>query len=1357
MSLEMTALSRRFAALPAARQRVFLEKLRASGVGFDALPIVPRDPAAPVPMAYAQRALWLVWQRAPQSPAYNLSGRLALPLSCTPQQVQACLAQLVARHEVLCTTYPAGAEGQPLQHIDPGHRFGWAVREWTGSRADSERELAAAATGFGARPFDLEHGPVFRGELNVFADGAPELFLAVHHIAADGQSVALLVAELQALLAAPAGSAQPAAPALQYADYAVWQRQWLEAGELERQTAYWREQLRGAPQSTPLPLDRPRQKARDARGGQISFALPPDVSQRLKELARKHAASPYMVAIALLGLLVYRYCGERDVCIGSPSATRDRPELAALVGHFTNVLVLRMKVDPAAGFVALLSQVRERVLEAKSHQDLPLDMLVEALALERTPGVHPLFQIKSTQQAAGAAPADPAAAAHGIGVDEVHFDLSFDLVDAGGALSFVLAYAADIFDHATIERLADALRSLAAQVAADPARALAATQLAGDSSLRGERASWPADNVLSLFDQAAARRGGATALTFGDRAHSFDELARAAGHWAAELESRGIGAEQRVAVCMERTPEFVLAVLSVLKAGAAYVPIDPALPQQRIDELLADCGAALVLVSGGKPGQARLPCMQVGFDVPGGFLPHRARAVHPAQAAYLIYTSGSTGRPKGVVVHHGALANYVQGVLARLSLPEGESFAMVSTVAADLGHTSLFGALCSGGALHLVSSEAAFDPDAFADSMAKTRAGVLKIVPSHLKGLLNAQRAAAVLPSHALVLGGEATDAATLQAIRALRPDLRIFNHYGPTETSVGMLTHAAPAQADGTGNLPLGKPIANMDAWVLDGALQPVQPGMAGELYIGGAGVARGYLSRAGLCADRFVASPFGDGQRLYRAGDRVRQRSDGTLEFLGRSDDQVKIRGYRVEPGEVAGRIRQLDGVADAVVVAEQGVQESMVLRAYVVARPGTSPDVEQLRRALADSLPAWMVPERIVLLDALPLTANGKIDRKALPRPAQPEPARVFDAPQGPTEEALARIWSQVLGVDRIARGDNFFALGGDSILSLKLVARIRKQLPGGGQLSLPDVMQASSLGSLAERLRQKFEGSHDAVCLSASGNGVPLFCLPGLIVNTREFLPLAQALQGERVVYGFVSHVYTRKRWRGFDLQALAAEYASFILATATQGRCALLGWSSGGDLAFELARQLQGRIEIMFTGMLDVFETAPLRASAPLDAARHAQADEMLAQWLGRSEMAGHWKALFARMDDGELAWVAEQVLNPAQPLPLDGTGDEAAEYLLWTTLDKRVQAARYAYARSPLPLHVFLADSSLRREETLRNWADHAPVVSAEVLPQADHLDIVRHPALCASLKGLLREADAAHGAVQAGLAAQSA
>lgn len=1359
MSPELNALSRRFVALPADKQRIFLEKLRANGIDFDTLPMIPRDAGAPVPMAYAQRALWLAWQRAPHSPAYNLAGRLRIPDARGADSIRACVALLVQRHAVLCTTYPADADGQAPQRIDPQRGFGWAVREWSSAHRDSDAMLQAAARDFAAAPFDLEHGPVFRGELHVFADGVSELLLGVHHIAADGQSVELLMAELMALLAQPVAPVAPAAPAvaaLDYADYAVWQRQWLEAGELQRQIAYWREQLRDAPPSTALPLDRPREATRSARGDMVAFALVPDVSQRLKELGRQHAASPYMVTIALLGLLVWRYCGEHDICIGSPSTTRDRPELAGLVGHFTNVLVLRLKIDPSADFASLLRQVRERVLEAKSHQDLPLDMLIEALAVERTPGLQPLFQIKSTQQATGGAPAAAAPdaggmTADGIGVDEVHFDLSFDLIDTGSALSFELAYATDIFDRVTIDRLADAFRSLAAQVAGRPALTLNGTELAGESSLRGERKTWPFDTVLQMLAKAVAQRGDASALVCGDRVRSHAELDRASAHWAAELRRRGVGPESRVAVCMERSPEFVLALLSVLKAGGAYVPVDPALPPQRIADLLEDSGAAMVLVTAPLPWQPAVPQLDVHFDLPANAEPPRiATQVHPDQAAYVIYTSGSTGRPKGVAVSHGALANYAQGVLARFGLQAGERFAMVSTVGADLGHTSLFGALCSGGSLHLLTADEAFDPDAFAASMARHKTGVLKIVPSHLKGLLNAQRPEAVLPLHTLVLGGEVTDAATLQTIRTLRPDLRIFNHYGPTETTVGMLTHFAEAPTGAAlDNLPLGRPIPNMDAYVLDAQLQAVQPGMPGELYIGGPGVARGYLGRADLCAERFVASPFGDGERLYRAGDRVRQRSDGTLEFLGRNDDQVKIRGYRVEPGELAARLRQFAEVGDAVVVADAGAHDSAVLWAYVVPKArGAAFDVEGLRQALQGSLPAWLVPEKIVVLDALPLTANGKIDRRALPRPQEPDAAQqlqqAFDAPRGPVEEALAGIWRQVLGVERIARGDNFFALGGDSILSLKLVARIRKQLPGGGQLSLPDVMQAESLQSLAARLRQKFETSHDAVCLAATGAGTPLFCLPGLIVNTREFLPLAEALQADRPVYGFVSHVYTRKRWRGFAVQEMAAEYADFIAATATGGRCALLGWSSGGDLAFEVARRLQGRAEIVFTALVDVFETEPLVPSRELAPAQRAQADEALAAWLARSQMAEQWQALIARMDDGERSWVALQVLDAAQDFPVDGPGDEAAEYLMWATLDKRVQAQRYAYEPSALPVHVFQADSSLTAEGVLRRWQDHAQVVATEVLPQASHLDIIRHPQLCAALAKALRATDTA-------------
>ena len=1364
MSQELNALSRRFVALPADKQRLFVEKLRASGIGFETLPMIPRDTKAPVPMAYAQRALWLAWQRAPDSPAYNLAGRLTIPGARDAVDIHVCVDALVQRHAVLCTTYPADADGQAVQHIDPQRGFGWTVHPWHAAHRDSDKAMGAAAKAFAALPFDLEHGPVFRGELHVFADGVSELLLSVHHIAADGQSVALLMSELMALLAQPVApsasttsSTRPAAPELDYADYAVWQRQWLEAGELQRQIAYWREQLHDAPSNTSLPLDRPRGAVRGARGDLIAFALEPHISQRLKDAGRQNSASPYMVTIALLGLLIHRYGGDRDICIGSPSTTRDRAELAGLVGHFTNVLVLRVKPDPAAGFTSLLGQVRDRVLEAKSHQDLPLDMVVEALGVERVPGLQPLFQIKSTQQAMGGVPGQGnhggqgGITAGGIGVDEVHFDLSLDLLDTGGTLSFELAWATDIFDRATIDRLAAAFRSLAAQVAENPALALAETRLPGDSSLHGERAVWPFDSLLPMIAEAARRQGDLPALVCGDRAFSHIELDRASTHWATELRRRGIGPESRVAVCMARSPEFVLALLSVMKAGGAYVPVDPALPSQRISDLLEDSGAALVLVAEPLSWQPAVPQLVTGFDLPhaGGADPAVA-VIHPDQAAYVIYTSGSTGRPKGVVVSHRALANYAQGVLARFGLSAGDRFAMVSTVAADLGHTSLFGALCTGGSLHLLTADEAFDPDAFAASMTKHATGVLKIVPSHLKGLLNAQRPESVLPLHTLVLGGEATDAATLRTIRALRPDLRIFNHYGPTETTVGMLTHFAPPVlldvAEPT--LPLGRPVHNMHAYVFDHQLRSVQPGMAGELYIGGPGVARGYLGRAGLCAERFVASPFGSGERLYRAGDRVRLRSDGVLEFLGRRDEQVKIRGYRVEPGEVAARLRQFAEVGDAVVVAETGAHDSAVLRAYVVPKArGVALDPQQLRQALQNSLPAWLVPETIVVLDALPLTTNGKIDRRALPRMLELDvtrkPAEVsFDAPQGTVEEALARIWSQVLGVDRIARSDNFFALGGDSILSLKLVARIRKQLPGGAQLSLPDVMQANSLESLAALLRQKFEHAHDAVCLSAAGAGTPLFCLPGLIVNTREFLPLAQSLQEDRPVYGFVSHVYTRKRWRGFAVEALAAEYADFIAATATRGRCALLGWSSGGDLAFEVARRLQGRVEVVFTALVDVFETEPLAPSQALAPLQRAQAEEALAAWLARSEMAEHWQSLLARMNDRERAWVAQRMLDPAQSLPVDGAGDEAAEYLLWATIDKRVQAQRYAYPPSESRVHVFQADSSLAAQGTLRRWQDHAEVVATEVMPRAGHLDIIRHPGLCEALVKALRELD---------------
>lgn len=1337
MTIELAALSRRFAQLPAGKRAAFIERLRAEGLDFGALPLIAREPGTPAPLAPAQRALWLAWQRAPQSPAYNLAGRLRIRGGCRADGVQAVVRRLVQRHEVLRTRIALDAEGQAIQRVDASASFGWSEHE---GRSDD------AARDFAAQPFDLEHGPVFRAALHCEPDGTLALLLGVHHIAADGGSVALLLQELSSLLQHPARALEP--PALQYADHAQWQQRWLAAGELARQQTWWLDELRDAPLATTLPLDRPRTAQRSARGELLGFGLTPETGDALLALARRDAASPAMVTLALLALLVHRYGGDRDLCIGVPSANRDRAELAGMVGHFTNVLVLRLRIDPQQGFAALLRQVRERLLAARQQAHLPLDQLVEALGIERSAGLNPLFQVKCASQATGGR--QPASDGpwqidiDGLAVDEVHFDLSLDLMENARGLDFQLAWATDLFDRATIERLRAAFVHLAAQVAVDPQCALASTTLPGEPSvLHGEPVAWPWHSVSALWAAQAARHAQRPAVVDAQGSHSHAQLERAACSLAAQLGRQGIGTEERVALLLERGSPFVLAMLAVMKAGAVAVPLDPALPVPRLQALLRDCGARALMAAGPVPWST-LPMIVPDFDVPSQELLPAEPVLLPDQAAYLIYTSGSTGAPKGVVVSHGALANYTQSMLARLALPGDESddgsqglnFAMVSTVAADLGHTTLFGALCAGGSLLMLDASAAFDPDAFADAMQRHRIDVLKIVPSHLKGLLNAARPHDVLPAHTLVLGGEAADAALLATLRALRPGLRIVNHYGPTETCVGMLMHVA---SDDDAALPLGRPIGGMSAFVLDEALEPVQPGIAGELYVGGPGVARGYRGQPGLTAGRFVASPFQTGERLYRTGDRVRQRSDGALVFLGRSDDQLKIRGFRVEPGELQARLRELPGVADAAVLPGVGESGGTVLWAYVVARAGATLDAAALRLTLQGSLPGWLVPEAIVVLDAMPLTANGKIDRKALPRPVQAAAARAIEPPRGPTEQALARLFGEVLGLAAVGRDDDFFELGGDSILSLKLIARIRKQVPGGTGLALSELMQATRLRDLAGRLQQRLGQQHDAICLQAGGDGVPLYCLPGMIVNSREFLPLAETLLGARPVHGFVSHVYTRRRWRGFAVQALAAEYTAFIEATAAGGRCALLGWSSGGDLAIEVARQLQGRVAVDFLGMVDVFETEPLCASRPLGSDERALAWREIDAWVSKSTMADAWRELFARLDDVERDGLAEQVLLGDHALPLDGDGDDAAEYLLWATIDKRVQGARYLHGRIETPMHVFHAGRSVNDTVgRLRDWALHAPVVATAVIDGATHLDIIRRPQLHAALRRAL-------------------
>lgn len=1342
-------LAQRFAALPPESQRLFLEKLQLKGFNFGELPIIAANRQRRIPLSYAQRSLWLTWKLEPDSSAYNMPGVLSVKGKINIGVLQASIDALVQRHEVLRTIYPSDDNLDPQQQVLAQWQVPLICHDIRSGGAAWIESLPSQVTHFIEQSFSLDAKPPFRVALFNISDDEALLCFSLHHIACDGWSVDIFIEEFFGFYKAFSAAKEPTVATLpiQYADYVVWQRNWFDAGERENQIRYWQNRLGTEHPVLNLPFDKSRQAAADLSGGDHVLRLSAALSDQLRAMAREHDASLYMVILSLLTVLLHRFSGQTDIRIGSPAANRQRVETHGLIGYFTNLQVLRTQIAPGHSFQTLLHTVRETVLEAQSHQDMPFDLLVETLQPERHAGVHPLFQVKCTQQTASSARWSVAGldvSALEIAGGKTHFDFSLDFIDDPEGIHCIFAYVIALFEPGTVARLAHAFLDLAEQVVVESTLPLASLTLPEPLSLlRGETVVRPNADVVAMWDCAVEYNAQRDAVRCEEISLTYAELDRRANRLAHMLVAQGIGPDSRVGIHASRSCEFVLGVLAVLKAGGAYVPLDPQLPAERLAWQLVDSNSQLLLAAESPSFSPAIPVIELDALASEQHVAEPVASIlHPLQAAYLIYTSGSTGKPKGVVVTRAALANYVQAMLEKISLPEdARSIAMISTVAADLGHTSFFGTLCSGRCLHLISHQRAFDPDGFAQYMRQYRVDALKIVPSHLQALLQASNAADVLPATALILGGEPTHRMLLETIFTLKPACRVFNHYGPTETTIGVLMQPAQRALKQSASLPLGLPIENTFAAVLDNELNPVPCGVEGELYLGGKGIARGYDGRAALTAERFIADPFHAGERLYRSGDKVRQLQDGSLVFLGRVDDQIKIRGYRVEPDEVRAAIFARADVRDAAVLVATTDDGRNQLQAFLVPQSHSYVDVDVVKTTLAQTLPDYMVPTRIALLDELPLTTNGKLDRKALLANPLQEEVKPIELPSGMYEELVANIWKDLLRIDQVGRGDNFFALGGDSVLGLKLIARIRRTVPGGEQFAMTDLMQTATLFELVARLQNQLEHMHDAVCLNAGGAGIPLYCLPGLICNTREFASLASALRDDRPVYTFVSHVYTRNRWRGFSIEALAAEYASFIKATAPAKRCALLGWSSGGDLAIEVARQLQGVIEVDFLGMLDVFETEPLRPQLDLTDTQRHEANARLDRWLAASTMSSHWQALLARMDDIERKFIAEQLMA-GESLPLDGDGDEAHEYLLWATMDKRTQATRYEYPRVETPIHVFHAEKSLHGDGVLRDWSISSRIAATSTIPQASHLDIIHHSELHSQIRYFIRLAE---------------
>ena len=1075
LSDRMQALARRFAALAPQEQKALQGRMREQGLSFDLLPIPAREDDQPVQASFAQQRLWLLWQLDPQSSAYNQPALLRVRGQFDRERLAQSLRALVARHEVLRTNFRQD-EQRVLQVI---HGLRDVEVDEQDLRQANAQQLQDVIAERSARPFDLERDLLLRASLLRTGEAEWVLVFCTHHIVTDAWSMPILVNEV---LSHYQAQADVTPLAIQYADHARWQRLWLEAGEAERQLGYWRERLGTADDELELPFDHPRPARRGQQGARVAVALPDGLGASLRRVAAEHGCTPFMVLLASLQVLLFRYSGSQVVRVGTPVANRTRAEVEALIGFFVNTQVLQVELDGRQPFSAVLAQVRQRVMEAQANQDLPFEHLVDALQPQRSLDRTPLFQVLFNHQASRGEAVSWQLPGVELAPLELtrefaRFDLTLSTEEQGDQLKASWLYACDLFEAATIERLGLHWARLLEQALAEPGQAIEALRLEAPAApVQAEPASVASTWLHQRFAAQAAAHPERLALVDGPRSLSYAALDACANHLAARLIARGVTPRSLVALSAERRLETLVGLLAVLKAGACYVALDPQFPRERLGQMLEDSGAQLVLAPSdqferfsGFEGVATC-LLDDALQAPECAEAAPAIEVFGDDLAYVIFTSGSTGRPKAVGVGHGALANYLDGIEQRLPLADVRSMALVSTLAADLGHTVLFGALAAGRTLHLVDADTAVDGQAFAAYMSAHAVDALKIVPSHLGALLAGDNAA-VLPHRCLVLGGEASPPALLQRIRALAPQCRLANHYGPTETTVGAFT----CQLDDVQAVPpLGAPLPNLRAHVLDAALNAAPVGGQGELYIGGAGLARGYLGQPGLTAERFVPDPFGAaGQRLYRTGDRVRQHADGALRYQGRADQQLKIRGYRVEPGEIERQLLAHPAVGECVVLGQPGAN-GLQLVAYVVAKGAEVVTADALKAFLRERVSAHQVPAHVLTLAALPLTANGKLDRRALPLPAPNAAKDAGQAPRDALQAGLLAVWQQVLGREDIGVDDNFFELGGDSIIAIQMVSRARK---AGLNLAARDVFAHQTIATLALVTREQAQQAID----------------------------------------------------------------------------------------------------------------------------------------------------------------------------------------------------------------------------------------------------------------------------------------
>ena len=1298
-----------------------------------------------VPASHAQRRMWFLHSYAPDSPAYNTAKLFRLHGPLDGAVLERAFQALAARHETLRTTFEL--RGSEVMQVVARHaEFRLETTDLSGlAEAEREAQMARLAKEWSRRAFDLERGPLWRAWLVRLGAEEHALVVVVHHIVFDGWSVGVFCRELGSIYDSLVAGRPTELPELraQYADFAHWQERFLRGQVLSRLTGYWQRKLQDAPPALDLPADRPRPPVESLRGANRNFTVPRALRAELAALAQREEVTLFMVLLAAFKVLLFRHSGQEDVTVGVPFANRNPRETEALIGCFLNTLPLRTGLTGNPAFSELLQRVKQTVLEAHDHADLPFESLVQLLPtgrdLSRSPWFQYFFQLRNVPRElieAGPVRCEMVALPTGT----AKFTLSLHVDEQDGELACDWEYDTALFDAETIDRLAARWETLLRGLVATPGTRVAELPLlpAGEQRLlaewnRTERAYRLDVPLHRWIEEQIEQTPAAVALRFQGQEVSYGELGRRADRLASFLRSHGAGPNRLVAVYLERSVEMVVALLGVLKAGAAYVPVDPEYPAERVAFMIEDAGAECVLTldrlrSRLPAGRARVVSLDTGWEEIEAAPAVGGAASGPDDLAYVIYTSGTTGRPKGVRNTHRGIVNRLLWMQEEFRLTAADKVLQKTPFSFDVSVWEFFWPLMAGAQLVVARPGGHREPDYLCDLIQREAITVLHFVPSMLAVFLDAPGAGGCLTLRDVIASGEALPHSLQQRFFGRLP-ARLHNLYGPTEAAVDVTCWHCRRDSP-LDLVPIGWPIANTRCHILDARLQAVPPGATGELYLGGVQVGAGYHNRPELTAERFVQDVFVSAPqaRLYRTGDLARYRADGAIEFLGRTDFQVKIRGLRIELGEVEAALEQLPKVREAAVLAREDAPGDVRLVAYVVAEAVDTPNAKSLRDALAQRLPDYMVPTAFVFLPALPLTPNGKLDRSALPRPEAGGGAAASETvlPQSLLEYRLAGLWERTLGVRGVHPGDDFFALGGHSLLGVRLMMDIGELV--GQPVPIATLFHAPTPHGMARLLtaRHLQPAWSSLVPLQPHGTLPPLFCIHGWGGGVWDARALGGHLGTDQPIYGLQAVGIEDQNWQHTTVEEMATHYAAEIRSFQPHGPYYLCGYSLGGVIAYDVARQLVAQGQPV--GLLAVLDTYPknlpvwpqVKAYAPYLLARLGHHLQQL-RFIPAAEAAGYVRGRLQALNRHAGRILARRRQPPALA---ERAGDAAP-----VVTDYFVEVSnRYRPIPSTIPVALFRAEGGQIRNEV--GWR-HLAEGGLEIIPlRCGHLEMLSEPHL---------------------------